>query len=105
MLIPRGDFEELDGFDETFATACRRSRSLPPRGDAGGSVLFQPERPACSFRAARAAGRREAQGLALFAAKSARTPVERAFALIAGPAIAVLLAVRDLVAGRPPVPR
>lgn len=105
MLIPRGDFEELNGFDEAFAThaadldLCRRA------SDAGGSVLFQPAAAGVQFQGRTRGGRREAQGLALFAAKSARTPVERAFALIAGPAIAVLLAVRDLVGGRPPIPR
>ena len=105
MLIPRLDFQGLGGFDEAFAThaadldLCRRA------ADAGGSVLFQPEAAGVQFRNAARTGRREAQGLALFVAKSARTPVQKAFAFIAGPAFAVLVAVRDLVAGRPPIRR
>lgn len=105
MLIPRLDFQGLGGFDEGFAThaadldLCRRAAA------AGGSVLFQPEAAGVQFRSAARAGRREAQGLALFVAKSACTPVQKAFAFIAGPAFAVLVAVRDLVAGRPPIRR
>ncbi len=105
MLIPRLDFQGLGGFDEDFAThaadldLCRRAAA------AGGSVLFQPEAAGVQFRSAARSGRREAQGLALFVAKSARTPVQKAFAFIAGPAFAVLVAVRDLVAGRPPIRR
>jgi N-acetylglucosaminyl-diphospho-decaprenol L-rhamnosyltransferase len=104
MLIPRGDFHGLQGFDENFVThaadldLCRRA------SDAGGSVLFQPEAGGVQF-AAPGARRREAQGLALFMSKSAKTPLEKAFALIAGPAFAVLVAARDLVAGRPPIRR
>lgn len=104
MLIPRADFHGLEGFDENFAThaadldLCRRA------ADAGGNVLFEPEAGGVQFAAPRMR-RREAQGLALFMAKSARTPAEKAFALIAGPALAVLVAARDLVAGRPPIRR
>ncbi|MDZ4691629.1 hypothetical protein, partial [Terricaulis sp.] len=48
-------------------------------------------------------GRRLAQGLALFASKSAKTPLEKAFAAIARPALIVLLGLKDLVIGRPPL--
>ncbi len=105
MLVPRADFEELGGFDEAFATdaadldLCRRA------SNAGGSVLFQPAAAGVQFQGRARLRRRELQGLALFAQKSARTPIERVFAFIAGPAIAVLLAVRDLVGGRPPIRR
>ena len=104
MLIPRGDFQTLNGFDEHFATdaadldLCRRAT------EQGGSVLFQPAASGVQFGSSRT-GRREAQGLALFVTKSARTPLQKAFAFIAGPAFAVLVAARDLVAGRPPVRR
>lgn len=104
MLIPRSDFQGLEGFDEKFAThgadldLCRRA------ADAGGSVLFQPEAAGVQFAAA-SARPREAQGLALFMSKSAKTPFQKVFALIAGPAFAVLVAARDLVAGRPPIRR
>lgn len=104
MLIPRGDFQTLGCFDEAFVSdyadldLCKRAL------DAGGSVLFQPDASGVQFERRRK-GRRQAQGLALFAAKSAKTPFEKAFALIAAPALAVLLGARDLIAGRPPVRR
>jgi len=100
MLVPRDDFQALNGFDPEFATdfadldLCRRAVQ------AGGSVLFQPEASGVQFDQPRTGKR--AQGLALFAAKSARTPVEKAFAVIAAPTIATLMAVKDFVAGRPP---
>lgn len=102
MLVPRGDFLALEGFDEAFVTdaadldLCRRASA------AGGSVLFQPSASGVQFeRDPR--GRRLAQGLALFASKSAKTPLEKAFAAIARPALIVLLVLKDLVLGRPPV--
>ncbi|MEJ0060742.1 MAG: glycosyltransferase family 2 protein [Terricaulis sp.] len=101
MLIPRADFHDLGGFDEAFVTdaadldLCRRA------GEAGGSILFQPAASGVQF-AGKRSGRREAQGLARFAAKSARTPIQKAFALIAGPSLALVLGLRDLVGGRPP---
>jgi GT2 family glycosyltransferase len=103
MLIPRGDFQELGGFDELFATdaadldLCRRAAA------AGGSILFQPDASGVQFARARPAWRKQAQGLARFAANSAKTPAERAFAAIAGPTLATLLALKDFVAGRPPL--
>lgn len=102
MLMQRSDFLDLNGFDEAFVTdaadldLCRRA------ADAGGSVLFQPAASGVQFeRAAR--GRAQAQGLALFASKSAKTGIERAFAAIARPALTVLLALKDFVVGRPPI--
>jgi hypothetical protein len=105
MLIPRGAFEALNGFDEGFATdaadldLCRRAV------DAGGSVLFQPAASGVQFERGRRDGRKQAQGLALFAARSARTPAEKGFALVARPALIVLLALKDLICGRPPIRR
>ncbi len=105
MLIPRHDFLDLGRFDENFATdaadldLCRRAK------EAGGSVLFQPAAAGVQFTGGTRNKRREAQGLALFAVKSARTPFQRAFALIAPPAIALILALRDLIGGHPPVRR
>ncbi len=102
MLMPRSDFEQLNGFDEKFDTdyadldLCRRAAA------AGGSVWFQPDAAGVQFAYAKSRRRNQAQGLARFAAKSATTPVEKAFARIAGPALAVLLMLKDLVAGRPP---
>ncbi len=101
MLVARGDFELLGGFDERFATdaadldLCRRV------AEAGGSVIFLPAAAGVQFET-QAEGRRRAQGLALFAEKTAKTAPERAFAMIAGPALATLLALKDFVAGRPP---
>jgi GT2 family glycosyltransferase len=103
MLIPRSDFEALGGFDEGFDSEaadldlCRRAT------DAGGSILFQPEAAGVQF--SRAQRRGQAQGLALFAAKSTKTPLQKAFAAIAGPALTVLLVLKDFVAGRQPVRR
>jgi GT2 family glycosyltransferase len=105
MLMPRAAFAELNGFDEQFDTdyadldLCRRAVA------AGGSVLFQPNAAGVQFEYAKTRKRNQAQGLARFAAKSAKTPIERAFARVAGPAFAVLVAVRDAVAGRPPARR
>jgi hypothetical protein len=102
MLIPRGDFETLGGFDEGFLgdaadlDLCRRAT------DAGGSVLFQPEAAGVQFERLHARGRKRVQGLARFAARSAKTPAEKAFAAIAGPSLALLMGLRDFVAGHPP---
>lgn len=102
MLAPRADFNDLSGFDEGYFTdaadldLCRRA------SDAGGVVLFQPAAAGVQFAGGRRPGRREAQGLARFAAKSAKTPGQRAFALIAGPALALLLGLRGMFGGRPP---
>jgi GT2 family glycosyltransferase len=102
MLIPRHGFKALNGFDEKFDTdyadldLCHRAAA------AGGSVLFQPEAAGVQFTRAQRGRRRPVQGLTLFAMKSARTPAERAFATIAGPALAVLIGLRDLIVGRHP---
>lgn len=102
MLMPRGDFQALNGFDEAFVTdaadldLCRRTAA------AGGSVLFQPAAAGVQFER-KTRGRRLAQGLALFASKSARTPLEKAFAAVARPALIVLLGLKDFVIGRPPL--
>jgi GT2 family glycosyltransferase len=101
MLIPRAHFAALGGFDEGFVTdaadldLCRRAR------EAGGGVLFEAGAAGVQF-SGRNQRRREAQGLARFAIKSARTPLERVFAAIAGPALALILALRDFIGGRPP---
>ncbi|OQW56261.1 MAG: hypothetical protein A4S17_05190 [Proteobacteria bacterium HN_bin10] len=101
MLMSRRDFNDLQGFDERFdgefadLDLCRRA------AQAGGSVLLQPEAAGVQFEFAKASRRNAAQGLALFAAKSAKTPMERAFASIAEPALAILLGLRAFVAGRP----
>ncbi len=105
MLVLRHDFQTLGGFDAGFVSdgadldLCRRAVA------AGGGVLFQPAAAGVQFEHAAPRGRRQAQGLALFAAKSANTSVERAFAVVARPALMVLLGLRDFVAGRPPLPR
>lgn len=104
MLIPRADFHALGRFDEGFVTdgadldLCRRA------AEAGGSILFEPAAAGVQF-ASPHVGRMRAQGLARFAAKSARTPVQKAFALVAPAALATLVTLRDFVAGRPPLRR
>lgn len=104
MLIPRSDFQQLGGFDERYATyaadfdLCRRA------ADAGGSVLFQPEAAGVQLSRPQRS-RKHVQGLALFAVSSAKTPFQRAFAAVAGPALSLVLGLRDLVAGHPPKQR
>jgi N-acetylglucosaminyl-diphospho-decaprenol L-rhamnosyltransferase len=105
MAIPRRDFQSLGGFDEEFKTdgadldLCRRAAA------AGGAILFHPAAAGVQFARASEDGRKQAQGLARFVARSAKTPVEKMFASVAEPALAVLLALKDFVAGRPPVRR
>jgi GT2 family glycosyltransferase len=103
MLVPRGDFEALGGFDEGFVTDCADLDLCRRAAAAGGSVLFQPDAAGVQLERASNRGRKQAQGLARFAVKSAQTPLEKAFALVARPALSVLLWLRDFVAGRPPV--
>jgi len=105
MLITRHDFQALGGFDEGFVSdaadldLCRRA------ADSGGAILFQPAAAGVQFGRPPARGRRQAQGLALFAMRSAKTPAEKAFALIARPALILVLGLKDLVAGHPPMRR
>jgi hypothetical protein len=102
MLMAREDFSSLGGFDEAFLgeaadlDLCRRA------ADAGGSIWFQPEATGVQFARHGMRARRRIQGLARFAAKSARSPLERAFAAIAGPALALLVGLRDFIVGQPP---
>lgn len=105
MLIPRNDFNALTGFDEKFDTDCADLDLCRRAAAAGGSVLFQPDASAVQFEYAKASKRRKVQGLTRFAVKSAKTPMEKAFARIAGPALAVLTSLRDFVAGGPPTRR
>lgn len=104
MLVQRTDFRALGGFDTRFATdaadldLCRRAASE------GGAILFQPSASGVQF-ARGSGGRKQAQGLALFAAKSAHTPLQRIFALVAPGALSTILWLRDFVAGRPPFQR
>ena len=105
MAIPRRDFQRLNGFDEEFKTDCADLDLCRRAAAAGGSILFHPAASGVQFARSHESGRRQAQGLARFVERSAKTPVEKAFALIAEPALAVLLALRDFVVGRPPVRR
>lgn len=102
MLIPRVAFKQLNGFDEQFDTDCADLDLCRRAAAAGGCVLFQPEAAGVQFEYARGGKRNPAQGLARFAETSARTPIEKAFARVARPAIAVLVALKDAVGGRPP---
>ncbi len=102
MLTPRVDFETLGGFDEGFSAfaadldLCRRAC------EAGGAVLFQPAASGVQFSGIGLGKRRQAQGLARFAAKSAKTPLQRGAAMIASPALALIMALRDFIGGKPP---
>lgn len=105
MLVQRSDFQALNGFDEGYHShgadldLCRRA------AENGGTVLFHPAATGVQFLRPPVRGRREAQGLARFAEKSAKTPWEKAFANIAEPAFVVLVWLRDSVGGRPPITR
>jgi N-acetylglucosaminyl-diphospho-decaprenol L-rhamnosyltransferase len=105
MLIPRSDFDALGGFDEGYATDYADLDLCLRAAAAGGSVLFQPAASGVQLARAPHRGRRQAQGLARFAAKSARTPIEKSFAVVARPALSLLVWLRDFVVGRPPVRR
>lgn len=99
MLMQREDFSALGGFDEAYMSDAADLDLCKRAADAGGSVLFQPQASGVQFERPRK-GRRQAQGLARFAVKSAKTPVEKTFALFAGPAIATLVGLRDAIGGR-----
>lgn len=104
MLLARSDFEALGGFDGRFAThgadldLCRRAAA------GGGAVLLEHGAHGVQFGHGHRSGRK-AQDLALFAAKSARTPAERLAAALAAPALSTMLWLIDLVVGRPPLRR
>ena len=104
MLIPRADFNALGGFDEAYVSDAADLDLCKRATDAGGAVLLQPQASGVKFERHRK-GRRQAQGLARFAVKSAKSPLEKAFAVFAGPAIATLVGLRDLIGGGPPQPR
>lgn len=101
MLIPRRDFETLGCFDAAFATHAADLDLCLRAAQAGGNVFFHPAAAGVQFETTKEK-LREAQGLALFAAKSAKTPLERAFAWFARPALMTLVGLRDAIAGRPP---
>lgn len=105
MAIPRRDFEALHGFDEEFKTDCADLDLCRRANAAGGAILFHPAAAGVQFARPPESGRKQAQGLARFVARSARTGPEKAFAAIAEPALVVLLALKDLIVGRPPIRR
>ena len=95
MAIPRRDFLALDGFDEDFKTDCADLDLCRRAAAAGGAILFHPAAAGVQFARAPESGRRQAQGLARFVARSASTGPEKLFAAIAEPALAVM---RDIIA-------
>jgi N-acetylglucosaminyl-diphospho-decaprenol L-rhamnosyltransferase len=105
MAIPRRDFLALHGFDEEFKTDCADLDLCRRANAAGGSILFHPAAGGVQFAKPHQSGRKQAQGLARFAARSAKTGPEKMFAAVAEPALATLLALKDLIAGRPPIRR
>lgn len=106
MLIPRDQFQALGGFDGEYATAEAADLDLCRRAaEAGGSVLFQPAAAGVQLVQGRRRGQKRVAALARYAARSARTPIERGFAAVATPALAVLMGLKEFVAGRPPLPR
>jgi len=105
MAIPRRDFEALHGFDEEFKTDCADLDLCRRANAAGGAVLYHPAASGVQFARPPESGRKQAQGLARFAVRSAKTGPEKLFAAIAEPSLATLLALKDLIAGRPPIRR
>lgn len=104
MAIPRRDFQSLNGFDEEFETDCADLDLCRRAAAAGGAILFHPHASGVQF-AYIDYGRKRAQGLARFVARSAKTGPEKMFAAVAEPALALLLVLKDIVAGRPPIRR
>lgn len=105
MAIPRRDFEALNGFDEEFRTDCADLDLCRRANAAGGAILFHPAATGVQFARAPESGRNQAQGLARFVARSAKTGPEKAFAVVAEPALALVLALKDLIVGRQPIRR
>lgn len=105
MLTPRENFQAMGGFDPSFASDHADLDLCLRLARAGGRVVFQPEASGVQFASADDRRRKPVQGLALFAAKNARTGPERAFAAIALPLLGTLVVLKDLVLGRPPAPR
>lgn len=99
MLMQRDDFSGLGGFDEAYLSDAADLDLCKRATDAGGAVLFQPQASGVQFERHRK-GRRQAQGLVRFATKNAKTPLEKTFALFAGPAIATLVGLRDVIGGQ-----
>lgn len=99
MYLSRAGFERLGGFDEGYflhvedIDICRRAETE------GGSVIYTPlagalHHGATSRAPATVIERHKAAGLARYFAKFSRTPAERAFAALLGPAIALVLVTR-----------
>ncbi len=102
MAMPRRDFQALGGFDKEFKTDCADLDLCRRANAAGGAILFHPAAGAVQFARTPENRLKQAQGLARFAARSAKTGPEKLFASIAEPALATLLALKDFIAGRPP---
>jgi hypothetical protein len=101
MLLAREDFDTLRGFDEGFNAdgadldLCRRAAEM------GGGVVFHPLASGVHF-----ARKRDdlalSVGLARFASRSAKSPMERVFAAVAAPTLFVVLLLRSAIMGDPP---
>lgn len=105
MAMPRRDFQALNGFDEEFKTDCADLDLCRRAAAAGGAILFHPAAAGVQFARGPETGRKQAQGLARFVARSAKTGPEKAFAAVAEPALATLLALKNLIVGKPPIRR
>lgn len=101
MLVPRQDFEEIGGFDPKFAGDFADIDLCARLAARGGKVLFEPEAKAVRVKRRSTRGAKQAQGLARFAMKSARTPLQRGFAFVAPPVFATLLVLKDWIVGSP----
>lgn len=104
MLMPREDFDTLQGFDEAYflhvedIDICRRAV------EAGGAVLFQPGAEALHFGSTSKASwafveRHKARGMNLYFKKFARSPWEKIGVSLLAPMIGAGLIARGFVRG------
>ncbi|MBI1360850.1 MAG: glycosyltransferase [Alphaproteobacteria bacterium] len=105
MYLSRAGFDRLGGFDENYflhvedLDLCRRAEAD------GGSVIYTPLASALHHGATSDAPsvtieRHKAAGLARYFRKFSRSPAQRAFAAILGPAITTVLVLRARLAPR-----
>ncbi len=106
LLLTRPDFAALGGFDEGYflhvedIDLCRRAAQI------GGAVLFHPHATATHLRSTSAAPRlvverHKAAGFRRYFQKFARTPWDKASAVLLAPLIGAALIARARLWGRP----
>ena len=93
MLAPRVEFLRIGGFDP-LASGLGAELDLCRRAvEAGGEVLIQPAASGVQF-GLRKPDDRDAKGLARYAVRAARSPLDKAFAALARPVLTTIIALR-----------